>query len=95
MVAAQQQGRLTALALCTEPERVAQLIARHAPRLWCHLSNGGHVYVCGGASGFGHSVARAFADEVFAKAGGMGPAAAAQYLTGMLASERYLEDLSD
>lgn len=92
---ARAKGRLTALEVTTEPERVTQRLGQHRARLWAHLAAGGHFYACGGAFGFGPAVTRAMVDDVFQGAGGLSPAGAAQLLTDLLAADRYLEDLSD
>ncbi len=54
----------------------------------------GCIYICGGAGGFGPAVVAALRG-IFAEQGGLSDEAAAAYLAGLLASGRYMEDLSD
>ena len=62
--------------------------------VWNALEAGATVYVCGGATGFGRAVARAFR-TVAARHGGLSPMSADAYFGTLLSSGRYLEDLSD
>lgn len=73
-------------AVMTEPERMKDV--------WDVLSQGGHVFVCGGATGFGKAVASAL-KEAAMKVGGHSDESASAYIDGMLESKRYHEDLSD
>ena len=62
--------------------------------VWDLLGSGAVVYICGGATGFGKALARAFR-TIAAVHGSMSPMAADRYFGELLASGRYLEDLSD
>jgi len=63
-------------------------------KVWDLLGQGAVVYVCGGATGFGQALARAFR-TIAARHGAMSPMAADRYFNELLSSGRYLEDLSD
>lgn len=59
------------------------------------IGEGGYVYVCGGASGFGKAVHQVMRDAVGGSAKCGGPDAADDVVGQMLRAGRYLEDLSD
>jgi cytochrome P450/NADPH-cytochrome P450 reductase len=71
---------------------VQQAIQAHADDVWRLLQQDAVVFVCGDASRMAPDVRRSFAD-LFQARTGASPADAQAWLTGLVASQRYLEDI--
>lgn len=76
------------------PVLADELVLRHADAVWEALTQGGAVYVCGGATGFGAAVSRAVTSIIMTRAG-MTEAAAQEHLFRCVEEGRFVEDLAD
>jgi cytochrome P450 / NADPH-cytochrome P450 reductase len=91
-------GHAAPLAGARAPARLADaLVAAHADEVWQALSRpqGGVVYVCGGASGFGKAVAGAVRGIVASKGGISAPSELDAAMSRLLEGCRFVEDLAD
>jgi NADPH-ferrihemoprotein reductase len=70
------------------------LVLDHSNEIWEALQQGGIVYVCGGAKGFGQAVANSVRN-IAEKEGGMTAEQSADYLSALLRKCQYVEDLAD
>lgn len=78
----------------TTPRMAGQLVAEHSEQVWATLQDGGAVYLCGGARGFGQAVAAAIQNICVVK-GGMTAEGATAHLAKLLETGQYVEDLAD
>jgi hypothetical protein len=76
------------------PRMADQLVIDNGEKIWSALKQGGTIYLCGGASGFGAAVTRAI-KTVLAQHGGMTAMQAEDYIKELLEKDRFLEDLAD
>lgn len=76
------------------PVLADELVMRHGDAVWEALTQGGAVYVCGGASGFGAAVSRAVKSIIMTRAG-LTEAAAQEHLFRHVEEGRFVEDLAD
>ena len=84
------------VAFSREPDQprtyVQQLIERERDHVWDLIAAGAVIYVCGNASTMAPGVRAALTDIYKAKTGGSDEAAD-EWLAGLRASDRYLEDI--
>jgi sulfite reductase alpha subunit-like flavoprotein len=89
-------GDLTGLHLVTDPSITAfpEAITAASAELWRLMDReGGTIFVCGGATGFGRAMVRAIKDVVRKEGGdGVDPDA---YFDALLSADRYIEDVAD
>ena len=81
-------------AFSLEEGLVTDVMQKHADMVAQYTKDGGAVYICGGATGFGHAVAEAFR-SCLQKASGITNTKATAIWQRMLTGGRYVEDLSD
>ena len=84
---------------CTDPSqicmRVTDLIRKEGQIVWDHInSNGGYIYMCGGARTFGAAVEQEML-EIIQENGDMTFEEAKDYLRKLSESGRLMEDLAD
>eukprot|EP00047_Mylnosiga_fluctuans_P007591 m.254358 g.254358 ORF g.254358 m.254358 type:complete len:686 (+) comp18904_c0_seq1:93-2150(+) len=77
------------------PGFVTEALRARASDVWRMLQQNAYVYVCGGAGGLGAGAARILKEDVIMKCGGLSRADAEAFFSTLVASKRYLEDLSD
>ena len=81
-----------------KPMLANDLMMQHKDTIWNCLENQGIIYVCGGANGFGTAVSdtiKMIINEKLRNQNRTGSITSDQYMSQLLAENRYLEDLAD
>jgi len=76
------------------PKFVSEDVRASGKTIWRALSDGGFLYLCGGASAFAESCTKAL-KEVFQVEGKLDAQGADDYFASLIRQKRYLEDLAD